>query len=298
MRDSGPILVPLDGSELAEGVLPYAGALARAFDAPLLLVAVHEHAERDLAETFPYVSGDLEEKAAEHARTFLERGRAALGPGLTVEVDVRAGEPGNEIIEAAHAAGARAIAIATHGRSGIGRWLYGSTASHVLRNAGVPVLAVGPHGLEAPHRDVTFGHVLVPLDGSALGDAALPVARTVATKLGSRVSLVRAVRWAVQSYPYSMPEAYVPQIDDELETAATAYLRGKQKELASVPNDAYVVRGAIAEGLLEFIDREAVDLVVMTTHARAGLARMALGSTAERLLQGSAPVLLLRPDGE
>ena len=61
--------------------------------------------------------------------------------------------------------------------------------------------------------------------------------------------------------------------------------------------EAFVVRGAIAAGLLDFIDQHKIDLVVMTTHARKGLARAALGSVADRVLQGNAPVLLLNPNG-
>ena len=138
---------------------------------------------------------------------------------------------------------------------------------------------------------------MVPLDGSPLSQAALPVAESVATSLGARVSLVRSVRWAVQAYPYSLPDAYVPQIDEELEAGAKAYLRRMEEALkGKVEVDAFVVRGGIADGLMDVVDKQAVDLVVMTTHARAGIARAALGSTADRMLQGKAPVMLVRPE--
>ena len=137
--------------------------------------------------------------------------------------------------------------------------------------------------------------VLVPLDGSPLSEAALPAATALASKLGARLSLVRVVRWAVQAYPYTLPEAYVPQVDDELEAGAKAYVQQKEAAVKGADVSAFVVRGAIADGLLDFIEKEAVDLVVMTTHARGGLARAALGSIADRVLQGPAPVLLIRP---
>jgi nucleotide-binding universal stress UspA family protein len=110
------------------------------------------------------------------------------------------------------------------------------------------------------------------------------------------VSLVRAVPWAVQSYPYTLPDAYVPQVDDELEKAAKAYLKRMEAETSGIDVRAFVVRGPVSEGLMEFVDKEAVDLVAMTTHARSGLRRIVLGSVAERIIQGNAPVLLIRPE--
>jgi nucleotide-binding universal stress UspA family protein len=105
------------------------------------------------------------------------------------------------------------------------------------------------------------------------------------------------VRWAVQAYPYTLPDAYVPQIDEELEKGAKEYLRRHEKSLADAGKvDAFVVRGAVADGLLDFVDQQSIDLVVMTTHARTGITRAALGSVADRMLQGAAPVLLIRPD--
>lgn len=292
MRDTGPILVPLDGSELAEGALPYAAALANALGAQLTLLAVWDGTERDLAETFPSLVVDIDARAHEHYGTYLAAARDRGAPNAATLV--REGDPGATILEVAQEVGARCIAIGTHGRSGIGRWLAGSTATHVLRHADVPLLAVGPNTLEHPKANLALKHIMTPLDGTGLSEAAIPVAQQVAAASGGRISLVRAVRWAVQSYPYTLPDAYVPQVDDELENAAKAYLQRKESELQGDVS-AFVVRGAIADGLIEFVDKESVDLVVMTTHARAGLARMALGSVADRMLQSSAPVMLIRP---
>jgi nucleotide-binding universal stress UspA family protein len=140
---------------------------------------------------------------------------------------------------------------------------------------------------------------MVPLDESPSSEAALPVAQAVASALGAKVTLVRAVRWAAQTYPYSLPDAYVPQIDEEMEGGAKAYLQRMEEGFrGKVDVDAFVVRGGVADGLLEVVEKLSVDLVVMTTHARTGFARAALGSTADRMLQGEAPVLLVRPEDE
>lgn len=294
MRDRGPILVPLDGSELSEGALPYAVAVARALGERIVLLTTWEGTESEFGSAFPSLAVEVEQKAREHFGAYLQGVQSRLD-GVQSEAVVRSGEASAEILRAAADTGARLIVVSTHGRSGIGRWLYGSVAGHILRHADVPVLAVGPHVLEKKRAAAEFKHLMVPLDGSALSESAIAPAQLLASKLSARMSLVRVVPWAVQAYPYTLPDAYVPQVDQELEAGAKAYLREKEKAVQGVQVAAFVVRGPIADGLLDFIDKESVDLAVITTHARGGLARMALGSVADRMLQGNAPVLMIRP---
>jgi nucleotide-binding universal stress UspA family protein len=296
MREQGPIVVPLDGSETAEGAIPYAVALARALEARVALVCVWEGNDSELAAALPAVALEIDAKARAHFAEYLRTIEARAFGGVPVEAQMREGNAADQIVQAAAEEGARAIVIGTHGRSGVSRWLYGSTASRVLRDAFVPVMTVGPRLLERSTTDVVYKHIMVPLDGTSLSETALPVARRIASASGARLSLVRAVPWAVQTYPYTLPDSYIPQVDDELEKGAKAYLQRKEAELKDADVRAFVVRGAVADGLLDFEEKESVDLVVMSTHARAGIARAALGSTADRLVQGKAPVLLVRPE--
>jgi nucleotide-binding universal stress UspA family protein len=294
LREHGPILVPLDGSQLAEGALPYAVALAKTFDERIVLLTVWEGNDTELASALPAMAMEIEAGAREHFAAYLRTLQSQSFGGVPVQALMREGDAENEIARAATELGARAIVIATHGRSGIGRWLYGSTAARLLRNSTAPVMAVGPHVLESKRADIVLKHIMCPLDGTLLAEAALPVASSIAERAGARLSLVRGVNWAVQSYPYTLPDAYIPQIDGELEQSAKDYLKRKASE-ANVKANSFVVRGAVAAGLIKFVDEEAVDLVVMTTHGRSGIARAALGSTADRMLQAVAPVLLVRP---
>lgn len=296
MRRSGPILVPLDGSELAEGALPWAATLAQALGAPLALLTVWQGTESELGANFPAMAVEVEAKARDYFAGYLDSAKAKLPSGVQCETIIRSGEAGDEILRAAEELRARTVVIATHGRSGVGRWVYGSTAGHILRHTSLPVLAVGPHALASRDAMPRVQHIMVPLDGAAASESAIPIATDLAAQLRARISLVRVVRWAVQAYPYTLPDAYVPQVDDELEAGAKAYLREQEGKLAGSDVSGFVVRGAIADGLIEFAEKEAVDLTLMTTHARTGLARMALGSVADRVLQGPAPVLLIRPE--
>jgi nucleotide-binding universal stress UspA family protein len=153
----GKILVPLDGSKLAEAVLPHLQEVARRFDSQVILIQVVAPLSHLVAETVP---ASLEpsgaaavvglEAAAEAvkaeragARTYLEGVAERLkAEGVTVQVEVAEGTAGDAIVDYAHHHGMELIAMSTHGRSGLLRLVYGSVADHVLRHAGTPVLLI------------------------------------------------------------------------------------------------------------------------------------------------------------
>jgi nucleotide-binding universal stress UspA family protein len=296
MNDQGPILVPLDGSELAEGALAYASVLAHALRTHLVLVTVWEGTSGEFGKRFPERVVELDESANEQYTTYLHGVRDRLQQPET-RVLVRGGDASTEILRAADETGARMIVLTTHGRGGIRRWAYGSNLSKIVAGSQVPVLSVGPHALERTGDVPAFARVLVPVDGSRFSEAALPVATHIAAALQARLSVVRIIPWAVQLYPYTAAGTYVPELDSALEAEGADYVSAQVKALGAGV-DGYTERGDPADRLMEFIEHEHVDLVVMSTHGRSGLARLALGSTADRLLQSRAPVLLIRPSHE
>lgn len=153
----GKILIPLDGSKLAEDVLPYVEELARRFDSEVTLIQVVAPLSKLVAETVP---ASLEptgagaavglEAAAEAVKAEREGARAYLdgvaerlkAGGLTVQVEVVEGMAGDAVVDYAHHHDLDLVAMSTHGRSGLLRLVYGSVADHVLRHAGAPVLLI------------------------------------------------------------------------------------------------------------------------------------------------------------
>jgi nucleotide-binding universal stress UspA family protein len=283
------ILVPLDGSPLAESILPSVVEFARLTGAHVTLVRVVEPATEDAgvreaeAAVQPYLAGVAERLATE---------------GLTVDTLVLSGQAADQIIERAH--DFDLIAMATHGRSGIGRWVYGSVADKVLRGAGTPVLLVRARA-DGP---VATGHprsILAPLDGSEVAEQALPLATAVAKAAGAELALVQSVFWVQMAgggYPYG--DGPVIQADEMLEQAeagARAYLGEVEGRLKA---DGLNVRSVIrfdpaADSILSAAEEEQADLIVMSTHGRSGLGRWVLGSVADRVLRGATtPVLLVR----
>lgn len=292
MLEQGPILVTLDGSELAEGALPYATKLAAALHTHLVLVTVSEATEGELGARFPDLKLEIDQSADAYFRTYLERVRDRLQQP-EARIVVRGGDATDQILNAANETGARMIVMSTHGRSGLRRWGYGSQLSKIAASS-VPVLAVGPQLLEA-RAAVELHRILVPLDGSKFAEAALPAARTLADALAAHVILLRVQPWAATVYPYVASTTYTPAIDDALEDEARIYLQ-QQVKAFSPPAEMRVARGDPAAAIIDLVNGAGVDLVVMSTHARRGLVRAALGSVADRAIRANAPVLLVKPD--
>jgi len=142
------ILLPTDFSECAEGALSYATDLARQAGARLICLHVVEPlvppvGYGPITEPLPAidVSGQLEEAAHRELPRLAQREECA---GLEVEDLVAHGEPASEIVRAAREHGVDLIVISSHGRTGLGRILFGSTAESVVRHAHCPVLVVKP----------------------------------------------------------------------------------------------------------------------------------------------------------
>ena len=312
------ILVPLDGSKLAQQALPYARAVASAKSAEVELVEVIAPLEAlatadvdDYAAVGvgtrgdPWAARDEWTHIAEHFRNKawlqLTDSAAMLGGSVRVSSKVLEGDAAEAIITEADQEPETLIVMATHGRSGIGRWLLGSVTDKVVRHANHPTLVVRARedADEAPV--ATIGVVILPLDGSAAAEVAIPHAMEMAKVLGVGIALVRAVS------PMSFAEAfdeYVPDgyerlahhaskdAEDYLDATAT---RIRDQGISDVRTEALI--GSAGSTIVDLARGFGDALVVMATHGRSGVGRWVLGSVADRVIRHSAgPVLVVRPD--
>jgi nucleotide-binding universal stress UspA family protein len=153
----GKILVPLDGSKLAEAVLPHVQELARRFGSEVTLIRVVVPLSKLVAETMPAslepsgaaaavgleAASEAVKAEREGARCYLEEVAGRLkAQKLKVRAEIAEGVAGEAVVEYAQRQGMDLIAMSTHGRSGLGRLVFGSVADHVLRHAGTPVLLI------------------------------------------------------------------------------------------------------------------------------------------------------------
>ncbi|MEZ4867069.1 MAG: universal stress protein [Caldilineaceae bacterium] len=288
------ILIPLDGSPLAERVLDHIGWLATPGKTELILVSVFESwryamtgPELTMPDTLPYIREGIEETL----RGQQERLRRA---GHRVTAQVVDGDPAQVILEMAQTTGADLIAMSTHGRSGFVRWALGSVAERVIHGAPIPVFLVRA-GTTTPQDKLQT--ILLPLDGSAVAERALPEAQTLASINGVRLLLLQVIQAMDEGNRRLLfpDEVAAASALADARAEATTYLAGiaQQTEAAGVACTYRVAVADPANAICTTAAEEGADLIVMGTHGRSGLKRWVYGSVANKVLRGATCPLLL-----
>ena len=302
------ILVPLDGSEFSERVLPVAERLARDMALPIHLLhsiePEHPSISQSLNERLYYIHSA--HHRGMHARAYAEPVRARLmEAGLSVNITIPQGDPGDVIVEEADREPGTLITMSSHGRSGASRWWTGSVADRVLHKTASPLLMIRPGDRRGAAAEGKFGRIVVPVDGSEMAEQALDHASHLGKSMGLVVELVRAIP-SVEEYNSLArlgPASLVSQAPSYAEYRGIvegeardylAELAGRLKgDGAQV--DWRVLHGPAAAAIIDHSVASEDALLVMTTHGRSGVARMVLGSVAERVVrQSGEPVLLIR----
>ena len=283
------ILVPLDGSELAEQILPYARRLAEACELSVELLRVND--PESMTPYSPPLQGE----------EYLQRAaKKYFSSTARIATRIELGNPAQMIVDYTKGDASCLIAMATHGMSGMRRWLLGSVASKIVQSATNPLLIVCPTNGADRSALVELNYVFVPLDGSGLAEKVLPYVVALAKKLKLEVQLVQV--FTVPSDAYILgdgviapgPAPYVEKIKSEAET----YLDGKVQALRAEGLEnviATAIQGDAAGEIIDLACRTERNLIAMTTHGRSGVGRWMLGSVAEKVIQHSRdPVLLIR----
>jgi nucleotide-binding universal stress UspA family protein len=218
--------------------------------------------------------------------------------GAGAEWTVEGGVPEEAIITKAAENKGTLITIATHGRSGLKRWLLGSVAEKVLRRASNHAFLVRANQEAKREGEATLNRLIVPLDGSELAEGVLPTVVELAKALKLRVVLLQAYSVKVILYSY---EDYLPDlngIEADLKKEASSYLDSKVEQLKSegladvVP---IVSEGEAAEMIIELAKGSPNSLIAMCSHGRSGVKRWVLGSVAEKVVRhADNPVLVIR----
>jgi nucleotide-binding universal stress UspA family protein len=289
MYDS--ILVPLDGSEYAEEVIPHAVFLAKSLDCRVILYTAlfvasdpHRHVPEDELRASLAHSG---------AADYLDGWARELGTrGVAASVTLGSGPPADAIIRTAAEQQPGLIAMTTFGHSGPGAWVLGSVSDRVISAVSTPVLLVRPRSMPLPELTPTES-IVVALDGSDLAEAALVHAETLALRMHAPIKLITAVDYGERAW--SSPDAEPPPGDErwarEYLEARAAHLR-----LKGLPVDWEVAHGAPAGAIIKAASQQSRPLVVMATHGRSGRSRWVLGSIANKVVHAyDRPILLVHP---
>jgi nucleotide-binding universal stress UspA family protein len=294
------ILIPLDGSKTAEKVLPYARFIAGALKLPTELLAVV-----DIAEMATHISAErarflstMVEDSVRSSEKYL-KGIAGTFPSGT-KCTVEKGKAEEVIIETSAADKEILITMATHGRSGINRFLLGSVTEKVLRGGTNPMLLVRATEEAKAEGAATLKTVVVPLDGSELAEGVLPTVAELAKSLKLAVLLFRY--YNIPYNAYAGGEGYYAVNYEELMTAmkdeAVDYLEKKteeMKKLGIAEVSCVAKEGFAADEIISLAQKSPDALIAMCTHGRSGVKRWMLGSVTETVVRHAAdPVLVMR----
>jgi nucleotide-binding universal stress UspA family protein len=291
------MLLPLDGSPLAECVLPHAVALARAFSAELTLLHVLARPTGEEQAPMDTVGWHLRRTEAE---TYLREVAGRLEAlGLTVKTMVLEGSAADRIVELADAGSVDLIVLSTHGRSGLSRWSISGVVQEIMVRVNVSTVIVRSHQIcPVDLAGLTYRRLLVPLDGSARAQAALQAAAPLARFHGSQLVLAHAVKRPDTVQPLRdgpddrelVDRLVAHQLDE-----AHHYLEQVQARL-SVPVEIQLreTRNVTAT-LQRMATRANVDLVVLSAHGHSGEARYPYGSVALNfIVYGTTPLLIIQ----
>lgn len=311
------MLVPLDGSKLAEAAFAYAKELAVRLDMELVLFHVclpEEEALLPMHQAYVERAADIVRSEAEEVRV-----RIGFGPECRIvetKAELVVGRPAEEILRYADENSIDLILMSTQGRAGIRQWAMGVGADKVLHGSKVPVLLIRS-GIpeEIVYDKWPRRTILVPLDGSQVAESVLPHVQTLAKQMGPKtvdIILLKvceppevmspAVYHALpDSYPPSRPltwDEYSEQETAKCEQVGTKYLHEVEAHLKSLDLTvrSEVLLGKAADVIVEYANRNPLNLIAMATHGRSELSRRVYGGVASKVLLGSSsPMFVVRP---
>lgn len=290
------ILVPLDGSKLAEQALPTALKLATAVGGEIILMRVPQYHE---VMTMASVGGEMPPVAlsgddSTEAEAYLNE-LALFHQRDNVHFSTRLGDgdPASAIVDIAAAEQVDLIVMSTHGRTGLARWAMGSVAEKVLRAATVPILIL--------RDDHPIERIMITLDGSKLAATVLDPTMEIAQALGANVTLLRVQPYESHANRLEIDEymRFEYGLDKNLDDLTRKRIRWYLEDILDqyshrgVPLQYAIVMGFPADEILDYAAKEQIDLIAMSTHGRTGLSRWVYGSVTEKVLRGTEHAMLV-----
>ena len=302
-------LVPLDGTEVSEAIIPFITQFARGLDIGIVLATAVELDPLREGLLNRIAGGMTDAPAADALRERIERDvknrledladRMAL-EGIAAETSVRFGPTSDSIIGMAQDSGCDLIAMSTRGRGVVSSGLLGSVTYKIMHESPIPVLAITPErARERWDTDYGIRQIIVPLDGSELAETALPYAAFIAGRMNMKMTLVRAM--SLDNIAYS--EGYnlgdiLSEAEAEIEADARRYLVSQSRRLRAEGLDVEteILRGSASSEIADLARTTDHNMIALATHGRSGVSRLLMGSVAEAVVRASGdPVLVVRP---
>jgi nucleotide-binding universal stress UspA family protein len=291
------ILVPLDGSQLAEVVLPHASALAKAFSAELTLVRVIESPGDGDTQPIDPLQWQITKREAE---TYLEEtAKRFKTNGIKTTFAILEGKPAGQIVEFADNKEIDLILLSSHGSSGLSRWNISSITRKIIQNAKRSTMIVRAY--ETPETSLEKFHyrrLLIPLDGSVRAEYVMPVANSIARHHGAEILIVHVVYKPEMPHRKPLSDEDIQLIDRFIERnsqEAARYLEQIECVAPVACTTRLIISDNVENSLHDIVEAEQIDLVVMSAHGYTGNRRQPFGNVTTNFIEyGSSPLLIVQ----
>ncbi|HHX44259.1 MAG TPA: universal stress protein [Chloroflexi bacterium] len=291
------ILVPLDGSRLAEMVLPHLVALAPTFESRVTLLRVVEQEPSGQMRSVDPMEWRI---SRAQAKAYLDEQATRLAEvGLETETALLEGQAADRIVEYARSNDADLILLSSHGRSGLSRWNISSVVQKIILQSRVSTMIVrayqpGIENLTGHH----YRRILVPLDCSQRAEVSLSPMVTLARAHDAQVILAHVVRLPEMTCPEPLGDedrALIERMTERNRFGATQYLDQLRERLEIEAEVRIIVSDSPSVALDDLVESEEVDLVVTSAHGRSARAKWPYGSVTIGLISyGSTPLLIVQ----
>ena len=296
------ILVPLDGSQLAECVLPHIMAIAHAFDSEITLLRMLERNQASAsAQLFDLLNWQINKTKAEG---YLEKIKAQFQEsGLRVRTTVLEGLVAEGITEYAQNQGAKLIVLSSHGHSGLTQWGISSIAQKIILSAPTSVLIVRAHQFPSGElkESLLYQHILLPLDGSQRAENVLPIITQLAHIQKSEIRLAQVVQIPEMARQF-------PPAPEDIDLSNRVVSRNREEAehyLEQVKSRSYLDGIAVqthlvtsdnaAAALHQLEEQEHIDMVTLSAHGYSGNLQWPYGSMVNNfIMYGKVPLLIVQ----
>ena len=292
------ILVPVDGSLLAEHILPHTVALAQAYGSQVRLISVMDPGLRS-AGSQSVDPWDWQIQRAE-VKAYLNSLSAGLQKsGLPVETILLAGKAPEQVLYQATSQGTNLIMLSSHGQGGVSDWNVSSVVMKIVQQARTSVMVIRSNSpIEQGLTNLRYRRILVPVDGSQRAEYGLRTAAHLARAHGAELLITHVIK--PPELPHRMPQSkqdrnLIRQVVERNRAEASHYLNNLKDTLDCRVETRLLVDHEVAEALYELVEQEGVDLIALNAHGFSGNPRRPYGNVAANFLAYcSVPLLIIQ----
>lgn len=266
------LMVPLDGSAMADRILPHVAAIAQIGGPQITLLRVLETDDDESMPVDPLAWHFAEAEARAHLE---EAGRQLAQLGLASTTVLLQGGAAQRIVEYSHKNGVDLVVLSSHGKGGLSDWNISGIAQKVIHRAGTSIMLVRSSSESAEETSgvdagiIKYRRILAPLDGSQRAESALPLAGALAERHGADLLVVHVVTGPemFESVPLSPDDAALAQsVVTRNTNEADKYFAQLQSRLPAKPQLRVLIEESVTRALHNLVEEEQVDLVVLSAH--------------------------------